>query len=162
MFNDASYFLNFLFSEVDIYGRECFNNFDLRKTQRDEIGGGDFGHKKTYNYAEISESELLRRIDSNGQISFDISLPESKVTQKVSYSSDINSGDFIIKITKSGLTTPATIIKIPPQQMASSNPLENLQIAKMTMQRRSAGQDTLQYSIKHLQNLRAKSLLRKF
>lgn len=156
-------FSNTQTTEKDIYDQECLNNFDFLKTQReysknlDLRGGGDPGPKRLYHYAEVPESELVHRMDADGKISFEILLPESEFTQKLTDSPNINQGDFIIKVKKSHSATPPTIIKIPPQQMVSEKSTKNSENSKRSMKRRSAGQDAIQFSIQHLRNLRKNS-----
>lgn len=127
------------------------NNFHFINVQReyytllDEKCAGDSEVQKTYNYAEIVDSDLEQRIDEIGQTSYEISLLETEFTKKSTSSSEINSDDFILKVTSASdsMSSP-TFIRIPVQQMVLEKQRKKTNTTKRTVKRMSAGQDSPQ------------------
>lgn len=134
---------------METFGKECQQNFNYIKVQTkyekllQEKSGGDSEIQKTYNYAEISSSSLYTRTDTDGQIFYDVNLRDTDFTKESINSTEINPGDFVLKITDSRSTSTASFIRIPAHQIVSERSLT----------RKSAGFDSLdkftEYAKKH-------------
>lgn len=107
---------------METYGEEALHNFRYIDVQADYaklLQNSNGSPKKTFNFAEISQSDFDIRRDSNGRIFYEITIPESdiNISEETTNSPEIQQDDFILKMLPSDNRASAHYIRIPQNQM---------------------------------------------